>query len=223
MHTILVVEDERAIRRMLVDYFTMNDYHVISAADGEAAMDKLNEKIDLVLMDVGLPGIDGFEVVKRVRTQISCPIVFLTARIEDEDKLNGFALGGDDYVVKPFNLDILGARIAAHLRRENRQETRTQMRFDSDLCIRYADKTVMAFDEPIPLAKKEFEILEFLSMHPGRVFDKERIYEKLWGYDGEGDSAVIAEHIRRIRAKLTAAGCKAHIETIWGMGYKWVR
>lgn len=223
MARIMIVEDEKDIREMLREYFSMKGYQVVSVPDGETAIAKLDDTVDLVLMDVGLPGIDGFEVVRRVRSQITCPIVFLTARVEDSDKLSGFSMGGDDYVVKPFSLDVLGARVEAHLRREGRMGSRSAMRFDTDLTIRYSDKQVVAFDEPIALAKKEFEIVEFLSMNPGQVFDKERIYEKLWGYDGEGDSAVVAEHIRRIRVKLSAAGCKAHIETVWGMGYKWVR
>jgi DNA-binding response OmpR family regulator len=168
-----------------------------------------------------MPNMDGIEVCRRIREHIASPIIFLTARIEDIDKIAGFASGGDDYVTKPFSIDELGARVTAHLRRENRRAGSATVRFEDDLTIDYSARAVIFNGAEIPLAKKEFEIIEFLSGRRGQVFDKERIYEKLWGYDAEGDSAVIAEHIKRIRAKFKTAGAGEHIETVWGTGYKW--
>jgi len=135
--------------------------------------------------------------------------------------LKGFASGGDDYILKPFSSAELLARVAAHLRREERRQSEVKVKFDRGLVIDYTQRCVFQDGEPVKLAKKEFEIVELLSTHPSQVFDRERIYEAIWGYEGEGDSAVVAEHIRRIRAKLTAASCGERIETVWGVGYKW--
>ena len=152
---------------------------------------------------------------------MSCPILFLTARVEDGDKLRGFAAGGDEYIVKPFSIEVLLARVEAHLRRDRRRGEPARVRFDGDLVINYSDRTVRQGEQEIPLVKKEFDILVFLSQHPGLVFDRERIYEQVWDYDSDGDSAVVSEHIRRIRAKLAAAGAQPYIETVWGCGYRW--
>ena len=220
---ILVVDDEEDIVRMLRDYFQMLGYQVGCAYGGREALDKLKSPWDLVLLDINMPDLDGLTVCRRVRDYISCPILFLTARVEEEDRVRGLLLGGDDYIAKPFSLDELGARVSAHLRREERVRTANRVRFEADLSINYSAKLVEAGGAAVPLTKKEYEIVEFLSLNAGQVFDKERIYERLWGWDGQGDSAVVAEHIRRIRAKLQAAGAQSHIQTVWGLGYKWVR
>lgn len=220
---ILVVDDEEDIVRMLRDYFQMLGYQVGCAYGGREALDKLKSPWDLVLLDINMPDLDGLTVCRRVRDYISCPILFLTARVEEEDRVRGLLLGGDDYIAKPFSLDELGARVSAHLRREERVRTANRVRFEADLSINYSAKLVEVGGAAVPLAKKEYEIVEYLSLNAGQVFDKERIYERLWGWDGQGDSAVVAEHIRRIRAKLQAAGAQSHIQTVWGLGYKWVR
>ena len=147
-----------------------------------------------------MPKLDGMEVCKKIRDYVSCPILFLTARIEENDKVQGFSVGGDDYIVKPFSLVELEARVQAHLRREERHQTNTKVKFSGELLI-----------------------VELLSQNAGQVFDKERIYERVWGYDSEGDSSVVAEHIRRIRTKIAAYTNKSYIETVWGCGYKWIR
>lgn len=170
-----------------------------------------------------MPGLDGLEVCERIRDHISCPILFLTARIEDTDKVKGFAVGGDDYIVKPFSLMELEARVRAHLRREARHSFETKIRFSGDLTIDYTERCLFFADKRVGLAKKEFDIVELLSQNPGQVFDKERIYERIWGYDSEGDSSVVAEHIRRIRTKIAAYTDRAYIETVWGCGYKWIK
>ncbi len=220
---ILIVDDEPDIVNLLRDYFEINGYNVMTAGNGKEALKKAELQPDIILLDINMPDIDGLSVCKRIRDFVSCPILFLTAKVEDTDKINGFAVGGDDYIVKPFSIDELGARVSAHLRREQRRQNNSRAKFEDDLVIDYSARTVCYKGQQIQLAKKEFDIIEFLSMNTGQVFDKERIYEKLWGYDSEGDSAVIAEHIRRIRSKFSAAGIKPHIETVWGVGYKWVK
>lgn len=220
-HKILIVDDEPGVLSLLRDYFEINEYLVLTAADGKEAIKQAEHGPDIILLDINMPKMNGLEVCKRIREHITCPIIFLTARTEDMDKIAGFVSGGDDYVTKPFSMDELGARVMAHLRRENRRTANTRVRFEDDLVIDYAAHKISSGDKEISLAKKEFEIIELLSANRGQVFDKERIYERLWGYDAEGDSAVIAEHIKRIRAKFKSAGAKEHIETVWGVGYKW--
>lgn len=221
---LLIADDERDITDMLARFFRERGYDVLCAYTGVEAVRAAGSKPDLILLDVGLPDIDGLEVCRLIREHVSCPIIFLTARVEESDKLRGFAAGADDYVVKPFSPSELAARVDAHLRRERRHMTASEVRFDGALAINYSDRTVTYDGQPVQFARREFDIIEFLSQNPGLVFDRERIYESVWGLEGEGDSSVIAEHIRRIRAKLAAAGSqKQYIETVWGVGYKWAK
>ncbi len=220
---ILIVDDELDIVNMLADFFSGKGYRILTASSGEKAIRQAERKPDLILLDIQMPGMDGLTVCKRIRDYISCPILFLTARIEDADKVKGFAAGGDDYIVKPFSLVELEARIKAHLRREDRHSDSSSVKFAEELTIDYGQHCVFCKGQPLVLAKKEFQIVELLSQNPGQVFDKERIYEKIWGYDSEGNSSVVAEHIRRIRTKLACLTEKTYIETVWGVGYKWVK
>lgn len=220
---ILIVDDEIDILNMMKDYFELNDYDVMTAAGGVEAIKKSEKHPDLIMLDINMPDMDGIQVCKQIRSFVSCPILFLTARIEDSDKIKGFGVGGDDYIVKPFSIDELGARVAAHLRREKRRWESSKIKFDNDLAIDYWERSVYFKGEPLNLAKKEFDIIELLSQHTGQAFDKEHIYELVWGYDSEGDSSVIAEHIRRIRTKFSAHKMKPYIQTVWGVGYKWAK
>ena len=220
---ILIVDDEADIVDMLKDYFEYNGYDVRTAYSGMEAVKKAEQQPDLILLDINMPDLDGLEVCSRIRDFVACPILFLTARIEDSDKIKGLGIGGDDYIVKPFSIEELGARVAAHLRRERRQRETAKVKFDDRLVVDYSERSLYYNGEILPLVKKEFDIIELLSQHPGQVFSKERIYELVWDYGSEGDSSVIAEHIRRIRAKFAAAGMKNYIETVWGVGYKWAR
>lgn len=220
---ILIVDDEADIVSMLKDYFEFNGYDTITAVNGLEAIEKVEKQPDIILLDINMPDIDGMEVCSRIRDFVSCPILFLTARIEDSDKIKGFGIGADDYIVKPFSMDELGARVSAHLRRERRQRESAKVRFDDKLAIDYTEKCLYYNGTQISLAKKEFDIIELLSQHIGQVFSKERIYELVWDYDSEGDSSVIAEHIRRIRSKFAKSDMKPYIETVWGVGYKWVK
>ncbi len=219
--TILIADDERDIVNMLKDYFEYNDYLVLSALNGHEALAQAAKAPDLILLDIGMPDIDGLEVCRCIRDSVSCPILFLTARIEDNDKIKGFGAGADDYIVKPFSIDELGARVAAHLRRDKRAKKSSKVKFGQDVVIDYSGRELLFKGTVLSLAKKEFDIIELLSQHAGNVFDKERIYERVWGYDSDGESSVVAEHIRRIRMKFSAYGAECPISTVWGVGYKW--
>ena len=223
MYKILIADDEPDVVSLIKDFFELEGYLVLTARDGAEAVAAVSKAPDLILLDINMPELDGLSVCRRIREEVSCPIIFLTARIEDHDKVEGFAAGGDDYVIKPFSLDELAARVAAHIRRDHREAKSGNRLVCGRLTIDYDSKQVTAGGKDITLAKKEFQIIELLSKNAGQVYDKERIYERVWGYDAEGDSAVVAEHIRRIRAKLGKAGEEKHIETVWGMGYKWVK
>lgn len=220
---ILIADDEGDIVVMLSRFFRSRGYRVLTAANGGEALRQVEHHPDIILLDINMPGMDGLEVCQRIRDYVSCPVLFLTARIEDADKVRGFSAGGDDYIVKPFSLVELEARVKAHLRREARRSFETRIKFAEDLTIDYGERCVFCKGERVSLAKKEFDIVELLSVNAGQIFDKERIYERIWGYDSQGDSSVVAEHIRRIRAKLAAFTEKTYIETVWGCGYKWIK
>lgn len=165
-----------------------------------------------------MPKIDGLEVCRRIRGKVTCPIIFLTAKVEEQDRVNGLLSGGDDYILKPFSLKELDARIIAHLKREERHKGKSEYRFHGDLSIDYGAKRVQIGENDLELTKLEYAIIEFLSMNPGQVFDRERIYEKVCGYDAEGDSRVVTELIRRVRKKLAEYTQTEYIETVWGWG-----
>ena len=168
-----------------------------------------------------MPRMDGLEVCRTIRDKVSCPILFLTAKVEEQDRVNGLMMGGDDYILKPFSLRELEARITAHLKREERSRSRSEYRFCRDLCIDYSARSIQVKGHTLELTPMEYEIAEFLSMNPGQVFDRERIYEKVCGWDAEGDSRVITELVRRLRRKIAAYTDTEFIETVWGMGYRW--
>lgn len=226
-HTILIVDDERAIASMLADYFSMEGYRTVTATSGEEALDRASGEIDVVLLDVNMPGMDGFEVCRRLREHMACPIIFLTARIEDVDQIDGFAAGADDYVLKPFSLEVLGRRVAAHLAREGRHREREQsVRFFRGVTVDYGERLVVvgsaADERRVDLTRTEFDIVALLSKSPGRVFDRDLIYKRVWGWDAVGDPSIVREHVRRVRKKLAAAGASQEcIETVWGVGYRW--
>lgn len=219
MHNkILMVDDDRELLKMLSRYFTWKEYTVITAENGMEALEKINADPDIILLDVNMPGMDGIEVCRRIRDTVSCPIIFLTAKVEEQDRVMGLLSGGDDYILKPFSLKELDARIIAHLKREERLRRKTEQRFYGDLVIDYACKQVQIKGQSVELTKLEYEIIEFLSMNPEIVFEKERIYEKINGYDAEGDSRVVTELIRRIRKKIKVYTEHEYIETVWGDG-----
>lgn len=217
---VLIVDDERDIADMLKGYFELSGYLACVAYDGEAAIKAISRKPDVILLDVNMPGRDGFSVCRAIRDSVSCPIIFLTARVEDADMIDGFASGGDDYVAKPFSLQVLGARVAAQLAREKRRSTSSVVRMNDDISIDFRRMQVMVHGAPVSLPRKEYEICALLAKHPSQVFDRDMIYEQVW--NASGDSSVVTEHVRRLRKALAQAGADAScIRTVWGVGYSW--
>ena len=154
----------------------------------------------------------------------TCALPIFTARITEQDKINGLQYGGDDYITKPFSLKELSARIAAHLRRDERTRSSSASVLTSGkLLVNLSQRRIFYRNSEIEVSKKEFDLIEFLLTNAGQVFDRERIYERIWGYDAEGSADVIKEHIRKIRAKLHELAGEEYIETVWGVGYKWKR
>ncbi len=168
--SILIVDDEKEIVSMLYCYFSKLGYTVYTATAGNAALKEVEKKPDIILLDVNMPDIDGFTVCERIRDYVSCPIIFLTARIEDSDKIKGFSIGADDYVIKPFSVDELEARIAAHLRREKRHNISSKVQFDEDMVIDYSSRIVFYHNKDMAFTKKEFDIISFLSQNKTSVY-----------------------------------------------------
>ncbi|MDE6386268.1 MAG: response regulator transcription factor [Lachnospiraceae bacterium] len=217
---LLIVDDEPGIVDMMKKFFE-RQYEVMTAYNGEEALNKASQNPDLILLDINMPGMDGLAVCQSIREHITCPILFLTARVESFDKIIGFQAGADDYIVKPFDLDELAARVAAHLRREQRRQENGNVRFFGELAIDYSGHLLTIGGQEVSLSRKEFDIVELLSLNAGQIFDRERIYERVWGIDGDGNSDTVMEHIRKIRAKMARYTMHSYIDTVWGCGYKW--
>lgn len=220
-YRLLIADDDEELVKMLKSYLEIKGFEILTAGDGLEVLEKLSKNPDLILLDINMPRMDGIEVCRKIRNETACPILFLTARVEEQDRVNGLLSGGDDYITKPFSLKELEARITAHLKREERQKFRTSSRYENGLWIDYAGKEARFEGKEIPLTRLEYEIVEFLSAHPGQVFDRERIYERVCGYDAEGDSRVVTELVRRIRKKFSVCLKDEVIETVWGSGYRW--
>ena len=220
-YKILIIDDDMELLKMLKKYLEIKKYEIMTAENGVEGLHKIKLQPDIILLDVNMPDMDGIEVCRRIRDKVACPILFLTARVDEQDVVNGLSSGGDDYILKPFSLKELDARITAHLKRETRRREKPELCFQGELSIDYKAKTVQIHTDYLELTRLEYEIIEFLTMNPGMVFDKDRIYERVCGYDAEGDSRVVTELIRRIRKKLQQYTDTEYIETIWGMGYRW--
>lgn len=218
MEKILAVDDDKDIVELINNTLTSQGYRVDTALAVENVdMDKIGG-YDLILLDVMLPGTDGFEFCKKIRSLTDCPIVFLTAKTEETDIISGLGYGADDYICKPFGIRSFIARIAAHLRRENRERhivlVSKGLRFD------LSEKIIACGDKRIDLTKSEYEICEYLAKNKGQVFTMEQIYDYLYGFEDRGTPAAIREHIKNIRAKFKKYEL-IPIETVWGIGYKW--
>ena len=220
---ILVVDDDTNICELLRLYLTKEGYQVTTANNGEEGLDKFNQvKPDMVLLDVMMPGEDGFAVCRRIRGLTDAPILFLTARTDEASVLEGLGIGADDYLAKPFRVAELRARVAAHLRRQNRTPVHRLVRggVSFDLSAREA----AVGETPLPLTRSEYAICEYLALHAGQTFTKEQIYEAVFGIDGTADDTAVTQHIKNIRAKLRAAGVpepEKLLNTVWGVGYQW--
>ena len=215
----MIIDDEQMILDMLCDQFELENYRVITAKNSEEALHKLAQQPDIILLDINMPGMNGLDLCRAIRNHVTCPILFLTARIEEADRVAGLQAGGDDYIMKPFSLAELTARVEAHLRRESRIQQKISVRVFDDIMVDYAARAILRKDKIIELSKVEFDIVELLSLHPGQVFSREVIYERVRGFEGNADNAVVKEHIRRIRNKIGTQ----YIETVWGCGYKWIK
>ncbi|SHH88434.1 response regulator transcription factor [Sporanaerobacter acetigenes] len=224
METILVVDDEKDLVMIIKDSLEANGYNVLTAYNGFDGIELSRKKPDLIILDIMMPDIDGFNVCNLIRDNIDCPILFLSAKDSEVDKIKGLAIGGDDYITKPFSLKELVSRVKAHLRREKRKakkEDNSYLNFKK-LSIDLKGLNVKVNNEDINLTKREFQIVELLALNPGQVFSKDQIYEKIWGYDGLGDTSTVTEHIKKIRFKISSIDKEnKYIETVWGLGYKW--
>ncbi|MDO4329627.1 MAG: response regulator transcription factor [Lachnospiraceae bacterium] len=215
---ILMVDDEARMRKLVKDFLTIKGFQVIEAADGEEAVDLFfNQKdIALILLDVMMPKMDGWEVCKTIRKFSRVPIIMLTARGEERDELQGFELGVDEYISKPFSPKILVARVEAILRRTNGISTDTTE--VGGICIDKAARQVTIDGQPVDLSYKEFELLNYFIENQGLALSREKILNNVWNYDYFGDARTIDTHVKKLRSKLGAKG--EYIKTIWGMGYK---
>lgn len=220
MKRVLVVDDERDIRLLLKETLAMEGYETDLAADGAEAVRLLENGPDLILLDICLPDMDGYQVCRDIRSRTDAPIVFLSARVEEADRIMGLKVGGDDYIMKPFSMDELLARIEAHFRREERAAGR-ELR-EGILQMDFAGRRILVEGRDAGLTRTEYDIAELLFTHKGNVFDRERIYERVRGYEREADAAIVTEHIRRIRRKLENTQGQEYIETVWGVGYRWI-
>jgi two-component system response regulator MprA len=215
---ILVVDDDPEIVSFVRRGLAYEGYKVDTAADGSEALAKAREKEpDLVILDIMMPGIDGLEVSKRLRQGSDVPILMLTAKGTVADKVTGLESGADDYLVKPFAFDELLARVRALLRRHQPREEET-LRF-SDLSLNTATREVRRGNDPIELTAQEFDLLELFIRHPRQVLKRDLIYERVWGYDFEGESNVIEVYIRYLRSKLEVRDKPRLIHTVRGVGY----
>ena len=219
--TILVVDDERNIIELARLYLENEGYRVESASDGGVALDKVRTlNPALVILDLMLPVIDGWEVCRRLHAECDIPILMLTARSDDVDKIVGLELGADDYLTKPFNPRELVARVKAILRRRERGTTTSKVLSIGNLTIDPEKREVKVAGQAIGLRTREFDLLYVLTENPSMVFSREQLLNKVWGFDFYGETRTVDVHIARLRDKLKSAGVS--IETVWGIGYKLV-
>lgn len=216
---VLVVDDEARMRKLVRDFLTIKGYKVLEAEDGEQAVNIFfkDKEIELIILDVMMPKMDGWEVCKTVRQYSQVPIVMLTARSDERDELLGFELGVDEYITKPFSPKILVARVEAILRRTMQSETIDVLELGGIVVDRTAH-SVAIDGEAIELSYKEFELLVFFMENQGIALSREKILNSVWNYDYYGDARTIDTHVKKLRSKLGSKG--DYIKTIWGLGYK---
>lgn len=220
---ILIVEDEKRLQDVIRIYLEREGYRVSQAYDGEEALRTLSrEHVDLVLLDVMLPKMDGWEVCERVRVDSQVPIIMVTARTQEYDKIKGFDLGVDDYVSKPFSPRVLVKRVQAVLRRSlgpHAEESREDVLKIGSLMLNPVSRECLVGDAPVTLARKEFDLLLFIMRHPNQVFSREQLLDQVWG-DLYVDDRTVDTHVKQLREKIGA--CRGMIQTVWGVGYKFV-
>ncbi len=226
MSRILIVEDEKDIAELEKDYLELSGFEVEIVYDGTEGLEKaLNEEFDLYILDLMLPGVDGFEICKRIRDVKDTPILLVSAKRDDIDKIRGLGLGADDYVTKPFSPSELVARVKAHLARYDRligsQAQKNEVIQIRGLKIDRTARRVWVNGEEKQFTTKEFDLLTFLAMNPNHVFTKEELFRNIWDMESVGDIATVTVHIKKIREKIELDTSKPqYIETIWGVGYR---
>ena len=216
---ILVVDDESRMRKLVRDFLVKKGYDVVEAGDGEEALDKFyaDKDISLIILDVMMPKMNGFEVCREIREHSKVPIIMLTAKGGENDELNGFELGVDEYIAKPFSPKILVARVEAILRRTNQTEE-AQTLTAGAITVDQAAHMVTIDGKPVELSYKEFELLTYFIENAGIALSREKILNSVWNYDYFGDARTIDTHVKKLRSKMGSHG--DYIKTIWGMGYK---
>jgi two-component system response regulator ResD len=220
--TVLVVDDEPTIRDIVVTYLKRDGFRTLEAADGNRARELLQtESPDLVVLDLMLPGTDGLELCRWIRSSSDLPVIMLTARGEESDRIVGLELGADDYVTKPFSPRELAARVRTVLRRaEPIGPAQEQLSYDG-LVIDSGTRRVTKQGQPLRLTAREFDLLWFLASHPQRVFSRELLMRRVWGYSAAVDTGTVTVHVRRLREKIeTEPSRPRHLETVWGVGYR---
>jgi DNA-binding response OmpR family regulator len=230
MKRILIIEDDGAIANLQKDYLELSGYSVHIVGSGPEGLQVLQEtEVELVILDIMLPGMDGFEVLKAIREQEDIPVLLVSARAEELYKINGLGLGADDYITKPFSSAELVARVGAHLAKFERMKERFSSREESaklqvrGLEIQKEARRVFVNGQEVVLAQKEFELLLFLCQHANRVFGKEELFERIWGMEAMGDASTVTVHIARIREKIEENPSKPqYIGTVWGAGYRFI-
>ena len=226
MSKVLIVEDEEAIAEIESDYLELSGFDVTIRADGNSGLEAaLNEDFDIIILDIMLPGIDGFEICKEVRAVKNVPIIMVSAKKEDIDKIRGLGIGADDYITKPFSPSELVARVKAHLARYERLITDNKPENEiieiRGIKIDKTARRVFVDGEEKNFTTKEFDLLAFLAEHPNHVYTKEELFREIWDMDSVGDIATVTVHIKKIREKIEADTAKPqYIETIWGVGYR---
>lgn len=218
MAKILAIDDELDILILIKNILSKDNHSVITVDSAKSLSIGDFTGYDLILLDVMMPDIDGFTLCEQIRDIVDCPILFLTAKTMENDIMFGLGIGADDYIKKPFGVGELRARVAAHLRREQREKH--SFLVVSDIKFNLSAKEVLVNNKKIPFTKSEYAICEYLARNRGQVFSKEKIYEGVFGYDGESNSSAVAEHIKNIRAKFSVFDINP-VETVWGIGYKW--
>ena len=220
--TILIVDDEARMRKLIKDFLAKNDYKTLEACDGEEAIEVFEEnknKISLILLDVMMPKLDGWSVLRKIRNESQIPVIMLTAKGEVFDKVLALELGADDYMVKPFDPKELLARVKAVTRRYAVDNQSKDVIKYSDLTIDIGAYEVTYKGKNVKLAPKELELLHFMANNPNKVFTREQLMYEVWGYDYPGDSRTVDVHIKRLREKVKG-GDEWELQTVWGVGYK---
>ena len=225
MSRILIIEDDREIAEIEHDYLELDGFAADIASDGVSGLEQaLAGDYDLILLDLMLPGMDGFSVCRRLREKLDIPILMVTARTQDIDKIRGLGFGADDYIEKPFSPGVLVARVKAHLAQYTRLKPRqaeSSVISAGPISIDTDARTVTVRGAAVSLTNKEYELLLFLARHPNQIFSREDLYEMIWGLESMGDNITVAVHVNRLREKLEEDPAKPQlIQTVWGVGYR---